>query len=77
MIKLKKGKEIILKKCLIDELGFSNFKANGFEPTYNIFKNKENTKLIVRVELPGNCSIVSESESKMYVYEGVGRVYDD
>ena len=62
LIKLKKENEIILKKCLIDELGFSNFKANGFEPTYNIFKNKENTKFIVRVELPGNCSIVSDSE---------------
>ena len=62
LIKLNSKNEIILKKCLIDELGFSNFKANGFEPTYNIFKNKENTKFIVRVELPGNCSILSDSE---------------
>ena len=51
-IKLKDTKEIILKKCLTDELGFSNLKANGFEPTYNLFK-KEN-KIIVRLELPGN-----------------------
>ena len=34
-IKLKDAKEIVLKKCLTDELGFSNLKANGFEPTYN------------------------------------------
>ena len=61
-IKLEKGNEIILKKCLIDELGFSNFKSNGFEPAYNIFKNKENTKFIVRVEVPGNCTIKSDSE---------------
>ena len=53
LIKLKDEKEIILKKCLIDELGFSNFKANGFEPMYNIY-NKDN-KIIVRVEAPGNC----------------------
>ena len=51
-IKLKDINEIILKKCLTDELGFSNLKANGFEPTYNLFK-KEN-KIIIRLELPGN-----------------------
>ena len=52
IIKLKDEKEVTLKKCLIDELGFSNFKANGFEPNYNIY-NKDN-KIIVRVEIPGN-----------------------
>ena len=51
-IKLKDTKEIILKKCLTDELGFSNLKANGFEPTYNLFKKE--SKIIVRLELPGN-----------------------
>ena len=56
IIKLKDEKEIILKKCLIDELGFSNFKANGFEPKYNIY-NKDN-KIIVRVEAPGKCTII-------------------
>ena len=30
---------------------------------YNIFKNKENTKIIVRVEIPGNSSIQSELET--------------
>ena len=55
MIKLNSDKEIILKKCLIDELGFSNFKANSFEPTYNIYK-KDN-KIIVRVEVPGKTVI--------------------
>ena len=55
MIKLNNDKEIILKKCLIDELGFSNFKANGFEPTYNIYKKED--KIIVRVEVPGKTII--------------------
>ena len=55
MIKLNSDKEIILKKCLIDELGFSNFKANGFEPTYNIYKKED--KIIVRVEVPGKTII--------------------
>ena len=37
-IKLKDNQEIILKKCLIDELGFSILKVNGFKPTYIIKK---------------------------------------
>ena len=57
-IKLKDGKEIILKKCLIDELGFSNLKPNGFEPKYNIYKVED--KIIIKVEAPGNCDIESE-----------------
>jgi HSP20 family molecular chaperone IbpA len=60
LIKLKDEKEIILKKCLTDELGFSNLKANGFEPTYNLFR-KDN-KIIVRVEAAGNCKLESEIE---------------
>ena len=60
LIKLKDAKEIILKKCLTDELGFSNLKANGFEPTYNLFKKDD--KIILRVEAPGNCEIESNYE---------------
>ena len=60
LIKLKNENEITLKRCLIDEIGFSNFKANGFEPKYNIFK-KDN-KLIVRVEAPGNCDLKQKTE---------------
>ena len=55
-IKFKNKKDIILKRCLIDELGFSNFKANGFEPKYNIYK-KDKNKIIVKVEVPGNSTI--------------------
>jgi HSP20 family molecular chaperone IbpA len=58
LIKLINAKEITLKKCFIDELGFSNLKPNGFEPKYNIFK-KDN-KIIIRVEIPGNCKIQVE-----------------
>ena len=58
--KLKNEKDIILKQCFIDELGFSNLKPNGFEPKYNIFK--EDNKIIVRVEVPGHSDIQSEIE---------------
>ena len=59
-----KGKEseIILKKCLIDELGFSNLKASGFEPTYNLYKHQDNKTIIIRVEAPGNSEIKSKIE---------------
>ena len=60
LIKLKDEKEIILKKCLTDELGFSNLKANGFEPTYNLFR--QGNKVLVRVEAAGNCKIDSDIE---------------
>ena len=56
-IKLKDEKEITLKKCLIEELGFSNLKENGFEPTYNFYKPKNENKIIIRVEVPGNAEI--------------------
>ena len=55
IIKLKNIKNLKLKKCLIDELGFSNLKTSGFEPSYNYYKKDD--KIIIRVEIPGNSSI--------------------
>ena len=52
---------VALKKCLIDELGFSNLKANGFEPTYNYYKKGD--KIIIRLEAPGNTSIKSNVDA--------------
>ena len=60
IIKLKTPQTIILKKCLIDELGFSNLRRNGFEPDYNYYK--ENDKVVVKVEVPGNSDINSNIE---------------
>ena len=67
MIKFNSNQEIILKRCLIDELVFSNMiYNNGFEPTYNYYK-KDDT-IIIRVESPGNCSINCYKENyKEYV----------
>ena len=58
IIKLIKPNNIILKKCLIDELGFSNLKTNFFETFYNFYK-KDN-RIIKRFEATGNCSLKSE-----------------
>ena len=50
--KIKCNKELTLKRCYLDELGFSLFKTGNFEPKYNCFK--EGNILEVRVEIPGN-----------------------
>ena len=45
---------------MIDELGFSNLKTNSFEPNYNCYKKDD--KIIIRVEVPGNCNIKVKTE---------------
>ena len=57
LIKISSANNVTLKKCFIDELGFSSLKANGYEPTFSYFK-KDN-KIILKIEVPGNYSIKS------------------
>ena len=47
-----KEQQIKLKRCLIDELGFSNFLATGFEPKYDYYVNED--KLVINIEMPGD-----------------------
>ena len=61
LLKLKNEENIKLKQCLIDELGFSNLKNNGFEPKYNYYK-KGDDSIIIRVEAPGNCELTPDVE---------------
>ena len=60
IIKLKDEKEIIFKRIETDEFGFYNLKPNGFEPPYNFYIEKD--KAIVKVEVPGNFTIISDIE---------------
>ena len=55
MIKLKKPKKFTLKKLFLDELGFTNLRANGFEPNYNYYRTKNH--IIIKIEAPGQCEI--------------------
>ena len=55
-IKLKNPKKITLKCCSINELGISNLVSNGFEPTYNLYKN--DNKIILKIESGGNSTIL-------------------
>ena len=57
-IKLNRPEKIILKKCLVNELGISKLKANGYEPTFNYYKKDD--QIIVRIEAPGNCDFETE-----------------
>ena len=76
-------KEIKLKRCLIDEIGFSNFLSNGFEPKYDYYiteeedeENKENSQkkinkfLNINVELPGDYkdTKIQKKKGKYYKY---------
>ena len=45
------NKEIILKQCLIDELGISNFKGNNFDAQYSYYITEKN--VYIYIELPG------------------------
>ena len=65
MIVLKDNKKnLVLKKCYIDELGFQSFKGNGFEPQYNFFRNDK--YLEIKVELPGTVEI-SKVKRALYI----------
>ena len=59
LIKLKKPKEITLKKLFINKLEFPNIKTRKFEPNYSYYFNKANKQLIVNVEAPGSCKLVT------------------
>ena len=54
IIKFKKNdknKDLVLKKCSIDELGLNNFSSNGFNPYYCYYAY--NSMLYIIVEVPG------------------------
>lgn len=44
---------ITLKKCLIDELGFSKFQGSLFTPCYKHYINEDKTRFIIEIEMPG------------------------
>ena len=71
-IKLKSEKKILFKKCLIDEMGFSNFLGSGFEPTYWIYKDKEKINITFESsgkvkELEPNCEYGNDGYIKFSI----------
>ena len=57
VFKTKEGenKTIIPKACISDELGFSIYRSNGYEPPYNYFTDDK--YLILKLEIPGKVDI--------------------
>lgn len=53
LIKTTDDKKIKLKKCLTDELGFSSFKGSQYIPKYRHYINKDKTRFVIDIELPG------------------------
>ena len=63
-LEVKDNKDIELKQCFTDEMGFSFFKTGYFEPKYNYFKPDDNI-LEIRLEIPGKaiCKVVTFVEN--------------
>lgn len=52
LMKLEQSREILLKKCLVDELGFSRFYASTFNPNYLFYKDEKNKVLVISIDIP-------------------------
>ena len=60
--------QLILKKCLVDELGFSNFSGSAYEPKFRYYIQK--SKLYINIEVPG----IKEDETE-YDVQIIGENY--
>jgi len=73
-IKLSNQKEILLKQCLIDELGYSSFRNSCFKPKYQLHLDKKNEKLVLVLEIPDleECGIQTDvnNEYRLFCVEG-------
>ena len=76
LIKLNLNEKITLKKCLIDELGINILLNKKFIPKYCYFINKDNTKLIIEIEISGkfknlSVDIISKENFYSFKIEGI------
>lgn len=57
-------KNLVFKKCLIDELGFSNFYGANFDPKYAYFKTLIDKKpyVCIQVEIPGESKVTCRAK---------------
>lgn len=59
--------ELILKRFIINELGDSSFKNNGFEPKYSYYVSNDDD-IIIDVECPGQTEIKAEIIGNQFNY---------
>ena len=57
-------KRLVFKRCLVDELGFSNFYGANFEPKYAYFKTNIDQKpyVCIQVEIPGEAKVTCRAK---------------
>lgn len=57
-------KTLVFKRCLIDELGFSNFYGANFDPKYAYFKVNIDKKpyVCIQVEIPGQSKVTCRAK---------------
>ena len=57
--KEEEQKRLLFNRCLVDELGFSNFYGANFVPKYAYFKINIDKKpyVCIQVEIPGECKV--------------------
>ena len=76
LIKTTENRQIKLKKCLTDELGFSSFKGSQYIPKYRHYINKDKTRFVIDVELPGkieNIKVNSKIVEGNYLFKISGK----
>ena len=76
LIKTIENKPIKLKKCLTDELGFSSFKGSQYIPKYRHYINKDKTRFVIDLELPGkieNIKVNSKIIEGNYLFKISGK----
>ena len=57
-------KRLVFKRCLVDELGFSNFYGANFDPKYAYFKTIIDKKpyVCIQVEIPGEAKVTCRAK---------------
>lgn len=81
IFKQKEGenKKLIPQACISDELGFSIYRSNGYEPPYNYYI-EDNKYLVLNLEFPGNIKIddcYASIDSKELIVQGTKEFEDE
>lgn len=65
------NKDILLKKCLVDELGFSRFYGNTFTPNYHFYRDEKEKQFVISIDVPD----LDKAEAKIPVVRGEYKVF--
>ena len=78
LIRLQEPKNLKLKEIYIDEVGFSNLRANRFEPKYSCYKTKNH--IIIKIEAPGKIDNIGynvELRGEYIILKITGKKFED